>query len=324
MIYDRYISINDIHLVANNPVGRKDDLTVTQWGKIRFVFDYAEKMKAAILIAGDFGDASNNYSILNKLAALLKEYQEKGVLVFAVFGQHDLKYRNEEDTNLDILISAGLIIKLEKEPLPVAIGDIHYRIYGVNWGDSVPKLSSSEITNILVIHTPISPVALFHGHNYIDTKDFQKEHPEYKIVICGDVHRKFMEEIEGTIFLNSGPMVRKEADEYNMIHEPGFFFIDVKKERIKFVTIPHRPAEEVLTIQHIERKKRKSESAARADSAQFLHELNQRANKSEEETLDLRERLIQRLSTKKKSIPSGASSVIETLLNTGEVKTYGE
>ena len=46
-----------------------------------------------------------------------------------------------------------------------------------------------------------------------------------------------------------------EATEYNMTYEPKFAVLDTFKQSIEWVTIPHEPAEKVLTQRHIENKK---------------------------------------------------------------------
>jgi DNA repair exonuclease SbcCD nuclease subunit len=313
-IKSKLISLGDIHLLGVNPANRKDDLTGTQWKKIHELFAFAKAKEADVLVAGDFSDSSNNYSILNKLAEILRAYKDLGVNVFAVFGQHDLKYRNQKDTNLQILINSGLINLLGSKPVE---GE-GFRVYGASWQDEIPKPSSGWI-NLLVIHAPISPSSLFHGHNYISIKDFVNDHPEFSLIICGDVHRTFMEEHNGVLVMNSGPLVRKEASEYNMIHKPGHFFIDMEDVSIKFIEVNHRPGKEVLSMDKSAERRRKELVHARVDTAQFLHELRQRT--SEGKLMNIRERIGLRASHESE-ISETAKRVLECLLNERDLKEW--
>ena len=104
----KFVGLSDIHLVPKNPVCRLDDLTEIQWDKLNEVFEYAALRSADVIIAGDLHAVSNDYEVLKKFSAFLLRYQELDVHVWAVYGQHDLKYRNPENTNMDILISSGL------------------------------------------------------------------------------------------------------------------------------------------------------------------------------------------------------------------------
>jgi hypothetical protein len=315
---NRIIALGDLHLIGTNPIGRKDNLTEAQWGKVSFVYDYAYNVGADVYIAGDVNDASNNYSILNHFSYIVTNYAKKGVGTYAVFGQHDLKYRNKKDTNLQIMENSKIVKILDATPVLGA----GFRIYGCSWGNEIPVPRSGDFLDILVIHAPISPVSLFHGHNYIKIEDFIAENPNFDIIICGDVHRTFMEEHNSTLVLNSGPLIRKEANEYNMIHRPGFFYIDLNSIEIKFIEVPHSEAEKVLSRNHIEKKKMKELTAARADTAQFLSELHQRT--LEERSMNISERMKAKLEVKKSPISSGAKEVIECLLSERNLEEWLE
>lgn len=309
----KLVGASDLHLLSVNPVCRKDSLVDVQWDKLKEIFLFAARNQADVLIAGDLTDKSNNYWLINRLSALLRDYKGLGVDVYAVFGQHDMKYRNKEDTNLDILSSAGLVTILGSTPEKGA----HFNVYGASWMGEVPKANPDDI-NLLVIHSPLSPAALFHGHNYINPSQFIEDHPEYNLILCGDVHRTFIEESGPAVFLNSGPLLREEADEYYMIHKPGFFFIDMNDVKIEFREIKHRPSSEVITRMHIERKKIKEKSAAIADTAHFLDELKRRTSGGR--MMNIQERIKAKISSGTAS--EKAKSILECLLNEKDLSQW--
>jgi DNA repair exonuclease SbcCD nuclease subunit len=312
---NRFASISDLHILGTNPVSRRDVLTDTQWKKLESLYLFAWKRDADVIISGDIFNGSNSYHLLKKMGQFLNGYRKKGVNTYAVFGQHDLKYRNKEDTNLDILSATGVVGILGSNPI-MGSG---FRVYGAGFNEVVPIPPDKDDVNILVIHAAISPSSLFHGHHYISIKDFVEEHPMYDIVLCGDVHRTFIEEHNNTVVINSGPLLRKEADEYNMIHKPGFFYIDMENVSIEYHEVDHKPSAEVISRSHIEKKKVKELSAAIADTAHFLDELNKRSKGGR--LMNIRERIKQRIEGEGKSTP-GAKSVLECLLNERNISQW--
>lgn len=318
MLKNKMVCLSDLHLVGSNPISRIDDLVKSQWDKLIEVFIFAYQHKADIYLAGDIFDSSNNYSILNRMAEILFGYKNLGVNVYCVFGQHDMKYRNEKNTNLEILSNAGLVTVLNSTPLE---GD-GIRLYGCGWKSNVPIPSEKDSLDILVTHAPISPGAIFHGHNYINIKDFVKENPTYDLIICGDVHRTFMDECNDTVVLNSGPLLRKEANEYNMVHKPGFFFIDLEKISISYKEIKHRQSSEVLKRDHIEKKKRQEFVSTVVNTAQFLCELRERSTKGQ--MLNIQERMKLIVASKDNFTSHSARSILEHLLNEKDLDKWIE
>lgn len=307
--YNKYIVLSDLHIVSNNPICRKDNLVDVQWGKLEWVFNWAAENNCNILMPGDIHAHSNSYYVLNNLISILKKYKDI-VDVYCVFGQHDMKYRNTTDTNLQILINSGLIKHCSNDPYVIESG-ISHRIWGADWQDSIPIPVNNYVVNILVIHSSISPAALFKGQNYIDAKSFLQQNKKFNLIACGDVHRKFSLEKEGRLILNSGPLLRREADQYNFENNPGFWFIDLIDMTFKFIEIPCSKAEDCLKKDHIERKKIKKLTSARADTAQFLYELKNRMKTIQ--ILDIQDRM--RLRIKDETMNPKSKKIIESLLN---------
>jgi DNA repair exonuclease SbcCD nuclease subunit len=304
---DKFVCLSDIHLVPKNPVCRLDDLTEVQWRKLDEVFETATLRNADVIIAGDLHAISNDYEVLARFAAFLLKYQELDTHVWAVYGQHDLKYRNPENTNLDILVKSGLINIIP----PEGITNGGIRICGCGWMDEVPEPDMTRI-NVLVIHAPISPKALFHGHSYIDAWAFMYEHP-FDITICGDVHRTFCEDNDGHVCLNSGPLLRREADEYSFAHKPGFWFLNLDEISFDFVSVEHTPSEECLTRKHISKSKEKKSSFDEANTAKFLYELKNRTDAGK--IMKIEDRMKSRILSKDSELSPDSKEIIETLLN---------
>lgn len=254
----KIIGISDLHLLWEKPVGRLDDAPVTQRNKFEFILRWAQDNCAVILVAGDFFNNPRSWYLLPEIMKILKAY---GVEIYACFGQHDTYMYNittRMTTNLGVLEKAELATILDSEPLYLARSNRQIALYGVSYGQEIPKPTNDKCTNILVIHAPIAEQAIYPGQNYMDAFQFLKEH-EFDYIVCGDIHQKFVKYYKGRYIVNSGPLLRKEASIYNFQHKPGFWVIDTDKiEEPEFIEIPHLDAELVLSRAHIDYKEEAS------------------------------------------------------------------
>jgi len=247
----KFILISDLHGTDRIPVARKDNLFETFKRKFEFILGYARKHKCKILQAGDMSDSSRNWNILNYYMDRLEEY---GIAFYSVFGQHDLYHRGkalDTPSTMLALIKAGLVGPLG-DKAEVFENDIF--VYGASWGDEIPRGVIGG-KNILVLHAPIAKSALWCGHSYINPLRFLKDNIDFDVVLAGDIHRRFKIKENGRYILNTGPVLRLEANQYNLIHKPSFYVLDTESWRVHTVVIPHEPAEDVLTREHIDKKK---------------------------------------------------------------------
>jgi len=244
----KIILLSDVHLTSQNPIGRQDDLTVAQWNKLRSVLSYAKKHDAIVVQAGDFFNKARDWNVLYKMIELLRKFS---VPVCSVWGQHDQYFRSSTANNattMGVLSELGLITLLHSWG-SVSYGEVD--IWGCHWGEKLPTFEiDRDKKNMLVIHAPISPEKLFPKHLIIKPKKMLKRYRQFDMILCGDVHRHFKYEIDGRYLVNTGPMLRMEATEYNFNHTPCFFVYD--GENVKEVVITHKPADEVLTRTHLD------------------------------------------------------------------------
>jgi DNA repair exonuclease SbcCD nuclease subunit len=247
----RFLCLSDIHLLWDNPVARMDDVKITQFEKLDFVFQYAKKTESTILTAGDFFDKPRSWSLLPEVINFLKKYN---LSIYTIFGQHDTYMYSEETrdrTNLGILAKTGLISLLGEEPIAFENGKV--QIYGANFGQKLPCVKQYGLT-IGVVHASISDKSLYPGHIFSSPFDFISENNKYDFVLCGDIHRSFYFNYKKQQILNSGPMIRMEATEYNFQHNPKFAVFESDDKSVEWIEIPHAKAELVLSRDHIERQ----------------------------------------------------------------------
>ncbi|KKL69880.1 hypothetical protein LCGC14_2110530 [marine sediment metagenome] len=257
----KFILLSDLHLSWDNPLARMDDLVKVQFEKLKFVLDYAERMDVPILTAGDFFDRPRSWYLLPKIIQFLLKYQGN---IYTIYGQHDTYLYSEttrDSTSLGILNEFALIHCLSEYPktFVLNLGKKQVKIYGSNYGERLlfsnkDKQPNERYIKILIIHAPISTAPLFPGHEITHADKFLEKHPEFDLILCGDIHRDFIIERKGRFIVNCGPMLRREATEFNFTHKPHFLVYDTKDRTIEKVEIPHEPADKVLSREHIEQK----------------------------------------------------------------------
>lgn len=243
--------MSDVHAKYQTPIGRRDNIGEAFESKINFIFRYAKKHGAIILQAGDLNDKARNWEVLHFFVKSLLKYQ---IMMFCVYGQHDLYMRRDPDESpsvLSILMQTRLVFPLGNKPVQSNSG---CSVYGSNWGDKIPTPNENSKRNILVLHAPISKKSEFPGHDYTSPQYFMRKHPGFDVVLVGDVHKKIYYRTGDRYLINTGPLLRVEATKYNMRHRPCFYVYDSNKNTIEKVVIPHTPAKEILFRDHIVQK----------------------------------------------------------------------
>lgn len=277
----KILLLSDLHLVVDNPVARLDDLTEIQWDKLDWVYEYAKKNGVELVLqAGDLTHTKRSWSLLNRLTDFFSFYDD--IPTWIVKGQHDSYFHDLDNnkTTTGILLSARLLTLLDKN----GWSSKGVTVYGASYGEEVPFDLRASDYNILVIHAPIAEKGI-PGVNYIDALQFLKEHDEYDLILCGDIHEKFLIKHKGRVICNTGPMLRIEATKYMLNHRPCFFVFDTnKKNMIEEVLIPTAPAKLVLSRDHIEKQKQRQDEfddfiervkdASGISSVDFLENLN--------------------------------------------------
>lgn len=260
----KFVLLSDLHLVAPDatPVARKDDAFKTQMRKLDFVLKYAAEQEGAILVAGDFFDKPRSWALLAEVTKELSKFKAgKYFAICSVFGQHDMYMysTHTSSTNLGVLIEANLVIRLGTEVTTFKDTEDSRptNIYGVDYNgiiDIADMHLDSEAYNILVIHAPIGKEKMWAGQeNYTNALKFLADNGSFDFIHCGDFHQTFMLEERGSsrMIANPGPLFRMEATQEMIKHKPGFLLLDTQNNACTFVEIPHAPADQVLTREHI-------------------------------------------------------------------------
>jgi DNA repair exonuclease SbcCD nuclease subunit len=243
--------ISDLHLLAKTPENRCDNILETQWDKLEFVLKYCKKNHINHLLqAGDFFDIPRNWETLHQTIDLLQKHSS--VRIYCVEGQHDKYMRNDDTvTNLSLLHRLSLITILKNS---IEFGQ--FVVHGVSFEDNMnidKTLDEIELNkdlfNILVIHAPISDAPLFPGHEFSKANLLLKKHPEFDLILCGDIHKEFIAYSKSRSIVNTGCMIRKERNNYNETHDPHFLILNTDDGLLQKQVIPHESFDKVFSQQ---------------------------------------------------------------------------
>jgi len=208
----KIVATADWHIRAKNPRIRNDEYAMTQYRKIKWILDLAEKKGADVAVAGDIFDAPRcPYWLLVMYIDLFKRFHKK---IYVVPGQHDLHFHNPDlaNTPLGALLSAKIV------EIPNNKG-----VRGVGWEEELPEKGS----HVLLWHFPVTPEEPpFFMEDAVSAEDMmdQLESKGYGLIITGDYHVAHCTLSEHCILVNPGPIMRSSKDKIDYI--PKVFFYD--------------------------------------------------------------------------------------------------
>jgi DNA repair exonuclease SbcCD nuclease subunit len=240
----KYISTSDWHLRSSSPQYRIDDYEETLLRKIRWIVRTANKYNASILIAGDIADnikvSTFPTRLINRLTVILKLCR---LGIYAIPGQHDLEYHNNEDlisTPFFNLVQSKSIISLSSTPIN--------NIYGIPWNMDLPENVPTNEHSILVMHYTVTDgdPAFFLQETGMSSSDLLSNFPEFKFIVCGDYHSPHVTTIDGRTVINCGSIARSSKDQYDF--EPRIYLLDTDKSEVTPLFIPIEPPEDVFNI----------------------------------------------------------------------------
>lgn len=262
----KIILTNDWHMLLDNPKCRLDSAYAALQKKIRWIIERAIELDAPIIVAGDVTDKSRSWRLLAAWTPVLEAYRGE-VNVFVVYGQHDTKFYDATSRDATILgnfAQNGLVHVLGDAPtiLPGVC------LYGLSYGDE-PRWTAAEMKrmrednnyHILAVHDMIIPKLLWTGQEGATyAPEYINKLNCFDVIICGDCHRKFKyKAVDGDRYIvNAGCLIRKTADVYNFNYLPGIWVYETGGG-MHWEEVPHAPALEVISRDHIDEKAERDE-----------------------------------------------------------------
>ncbi len=292
----RFVIVGDPQFRGVNPIARKDDFPSAILAKIDEVHQIAKRVSAdAILQPGDLFDSPMvSYSVLLRLMVML---QMAPCPWITIPGNHDLFGSNADTyprTPMAVLEQAKVINVLKNNSLyfPIDMETGHFTKdaititgRGFDWEMdanhstyTAPVNSDIHMVHGMLVQEPL-PIAA--KHTLI--KDVQTP---ARVTICGHDHLGFgiIRRPDGKIFINPGALCRETAHTAEMERQVQVAILDITKDKDESWLEPitcARPAEEVLSREHIE-----AQSLRKERMDYFLTLLGQ---ESESKFLEVRE-----------------------------------
>ena len=221
----------DWHIRETKPVCRLDDYWQTQWEKIDWIAQLAEKEDCIVIHSGDL---FHHWKPSPYLLSMCMEHLPKEF--YTIYGNHDLPQHNlqlAEKSGVNVLEKAGRITVLSN----------------THWGE---EPTTSSFGNILVWHVMTYKNELpYPGCEAFSARSLLKKYPQYDIILTGDNHVTFVEKYKDRILINPGSIFRWTASQVD--HKPCVFIYDMinKYEQI-FIPIK----DNVISREHIETQER--------------------------------------------------------------------
>jgi len=280
----KFVFSADLHLRSTVPVARKDDYFTTQGKLIKWLretFPYYVQ-----ICAGDIVDRSRERAEPLTFASYL---DDELPLLHGVYGNHDELHHNIElwkKTTLGFLEKTGRFRRLDKpttfETEEEGVDPV--RVYGYNYGEIIEHVPALKtITQIAVWHGYVSQEPDPHMDGKI-ARDLLKEFPEYDIILTGDNHQCFVEEMDGRVLINPGSFKRDTAAQKE--HCPHVFVFDAATKKLEAVSVPIEW--DILDDSHIEYEEARD---------QRLEALGKKFSEVRGLTLDYRDNLLKYIRT---------------------------
>lgn len=223
--------LSDLHLRPTAPINRKDDYAEEQFRKLDFIIDYANEMRAEVIVGGDVFDRATNHPswFMNRVLDSLTRLRS---LVSIIPGNHDLighSLESYKNNTLAILHYVQTTF-VHTEPYSESDGvcNIAYTPFG-----TLPCEPVAGVNNILVLHEPVfEDTVPFYMPDAITVEQLEAKYPGYDMYLAGDIHIPCRK----SKTLVSGSMMRMTVAQKD--HKPRFYVIDTETLEVETVFIP--------------------------------------------------------------------------------------
>jgi len=238
--------LGDTHFRSQAPEGRLDtDFLSTQLNKLEQVYRVAEEHDCiAILQTGDFFDRYDpTVTTRQRIAHFL--YCNRKIPLFTIAGQHDMvghSVKSIEKSEIKYLEKCGLLNVLGQGKID------NLNLFGASFGQGIPQIINPDDYNILVIHKMIGNRKLYPQQKLDNPIRFLKKHNGFKLIVCGDYHYRFIEQMNNRTICNPGVLVRLKRNIHDLEHKPGVIIFDTDINEYEFVLLDVEPVDDIFNM----------------------------------------------------------------------------
>lgn len=228
--------ISDLHLHHKKPINRNCD-NFLKLQDVKFINIFKKIIHADVdklLQGGDFFHSPiPAFDFFLRILSVLLFFNKKQPSLFPislVLGNHDLLGHNKtliDNTAMGLLKTLNLIDTSDNiincDGFDIIIKKLHYldSFDDIQWPESNPYCKTYKILMIHSMAVPqkISPL-LNHGHTIIENMGIKRD---VNLVLCSHFHKSFVLNLDSTVFVNPGVVMRRSIDEGNEIPKILYF-----------------------------------------------------------------------------------------------------
>jgi DNA repair exonuclease SbcCD nuclease subunit len=236
----------DTHLIDKAPENRIDDYAEAGMEKFQFTLHTAKELGCTLISQpGDLFDSPNpSYSLFSKVVKMIKRIHP--IWFATVYGQHDLRYRNRENTALkalEVACSGNFLLECnDRFQDPVYISS-------AGWGEPIPEPIVGKF-NILITHRMIVDEKIWEGQTDFDYANVFLMKHKFDLIVSGDNHKYFIAEHGKRLLVNCGSMMRSSINQID--HIPTLVFFDTENPEAWYnIDIPIKPVKEVFNMETV-------------------------------------------------------------------------
>lgn len=222
----KLLCCGDLHLTDKTPSNRVDDYAETVLRKLRFVFETARNEGCeAILQPGDLFDGPTpSYYFFSEIVFLFNEFDD--IAFICCFGQHDMRYRQKENTAIHALTGSCPHFHLITNKYDdVTRGGIHF--YAAGFGEEVPSIMDKKDFNILITHRMIVKEKIWFGQTEYEYAGAFLKNNKFDLIVSGDNHQYLIANDKHKRWLfNCGSMMRSTIAQVD--HKPSMIVFDTE------------------------------------------------------------------------------------------------
>lgn len=237
--------IGDPHFDYSTPISRLDNYKDVTLSKLNSILKVCLETKTThFVMTGDiFNKLDQSMTYMHDLISVFNEFKENGIIVYAIWGNHDLKNNNlniSDKTPLSLLFKTGVIQYLSIDG--VDIGDTT-KLYGLDFTkmDLVKDIKTNpDKLNLLTMH--------YATDNTVANESVKREDlTQFDIVVAGHDHMYYEPSGEKPVVLRPGSLVRRTKDAYNLVRKPIMYILDTETREVAEIEIPNvKEAKEVF------------------------------------------------------------------------------
>lgn len=254
--------IGDLHLKCTSPISRKDCYPTVILNKLEYLSSIAHNYNCStfILLGDVFDSPATSLPYLAQVIATFKKISDKGIDVYTIVGNHDIKNNRMDSlqsTALGILISTGC---LKLAPRELEISNTLFRCF--NYPEELTPRQNNDKYEVCIAHRYYN-----FGLSWDSLKEDDIKALDYSDMVLGHLHLPCDTEIVGnTTLYRPGSLSRNTSELYNKLRTPRVLLYNCINHKTMYIDVVCESADKVF----VEQIDNSTESFSMRDLIKFI------------------------------------------------------